>query len=143
MHPAKQDWDFNGYMSTYDAAECGSAAPRKLRLQRRRIPHFSARPSPPPPRRPAASAAATRCTEVCASCHGLARIAYRNLVGVCFNEDEAKAMAEDKDVMDGPDEGEMFERPGKLSDYFPSPYPNEEAARFANNGRTPPTSRSS
>ena len=76
---------------------------------------------------------------MCASCHSLARIAYRNLVGVCFNEDEAKAMAEDKDVMDGPnDEGEMFERPGKLSDYFPSPYPNEEAARFANNGAYPP-----
>ena len=29
-------------------------------------------------------------------------------------------------------------RPGKLSDYFPSPYPNEEAARAANNGAYPP-----
>jgi len=78
-------------------------------------------------------------TQVCASCHGLARIAYRNLIGVCYSEAEAKAMAEDKDVIDGPnDEGEMFERPGKLSDYFPSPYPNEEAARFANNGAYPP-----
>ena len=77
--------------------------------------------------------------QVCASCHGLARIAYRNLVGVCYSEAEAKAMAEDTDVMDGPnDEGEMFERPGKLSDYLPSPYPNEEAARFANNGAYPP-----
>lgn len=48
-------------------------------------------------------------------------------------------MAEDTDVIDGPnDEGEMFERPGKLSDYMPSPYPNEEAARFANNGAYPP-----
>ena len=70
--------------------------------------------------------------QVCASCHGLSRIAYRNLVGVCYSEAEMKAMAEDTDVKDGPnDEGEMFERPGKLSDYFPSPYPNEEAARFA------------
>jgi ubiquinol-cytochrome c reductase cytochrome c1 subunit len=78
-------------------------------------------------------------TQVCASCHGLKRIAYRNLVGVCYSEEEAKAMAEDTDVMDGPnDEGEMFERPGKLSDYLPSPYPNEEAARFANNGAYPP-----
>merc|ERR1719421_740448 len=78
-------------------------------------------------------------SQVCASCHGLRAIAYRNLVGVCYNEDEAKAMAEDTDVMDGPnDQGEMFERPGKLSDYFPSPYPNEEAARFANNGAYPP-----
>jgi len=77
--------------------------------------------------------------QVCASCHGLARIAYRNLAGVCYSEAEVKAMAEDTDVMDGPnDEGEMFERPGKPSDYLPSPYPNEEAARFANNGAYPP-----
>lgn len=42
-------------------------------------------------------------------------------------------------VRDGPDEkGEFFERPGKLSDFFPSPYPNEEAARYANNGAYPP-----
>lgn len=41
--------------------------------------------------------------------------------------------------MDGPDEsGEMFTRPGKLSDYFPKPYPNPEAARVANNGALPP-----
>ena len=78
-------------------------------------------------------------TQVCASCHGLARIAYRNLVNVMYSESEVKAMAEDTDVKDGPnDEGEMFERPGKLSDYLPSPYPNEEAARFANNGAYPP-----
>lgn len=39
-------------------------------------------------------------------------------------------------VRDGPDEeGNYFERPGKLSDYFPSPYPNENAARAANNGK--------
>jgi len=77
--------------------------------------------------------------QVCASCHGLSRVAYRNLVGVCYSESEVKAMAEDTDVQDGPnDEGEMFERPGKPSDYFPSPYPNEEAARYANNGAYPP-----
>ena len=143
MHPAKQDWDFNGYMSTYDAARCSSAAPRKIAPSASaQSPIFSG--SPPHPLLPSPPPRSIRrghqvYTEVCASCHGLARIAYRNLVGVCFNEDEAKAMAEDKDVMDGPnDEGEMFERPGKLSDYFPSPYPNEEAARFANNGAYPP-----
>jgi len=97
-------------------------------------------------------------------------------VDVCYSEEEVKAMAEDTDVIDGPnDEGEMFERPGapqrrmrtsgrvmrwfratyrprrirltdlpwsvstgKLSDYLPSPYPNEEAARYANNGAYPP-----
>ncbi len=42
-------------------------------------------------------------------------------------------------VTDGPDdEGNMFERPGKLIDYFPSPYPNDEAAKAANNGALPP-----
>lgn len=42
-------------------------------------------------------------------------------------------------VLDGPDDdGNMFERPGKLSDRFPNPYPNDEAARAANNGALPP-----
>jgi len=42
-------------------------------------------------------------------------------------------------VKDGPnDKGEMFDRPGKLSDYFPNPYPNPEAAAAANNGAIPP-----
>lgn len=66
-------------------------------------------------------------------------IAYRNLVGVSHTEAEAKAEAAEVMVTDGPDEhGNMFQRPGKLSDYFPSPYPNEEAARAANNGAYPP-----
>ena len=61
------------------------------------------------------------------------------MIGVCYTEDEVKALAEDIEVQDGPnDEGEMFDRSGKPSDYFPSPYPNEEAARFANNGAYPP-----
>jgi ubiquinol-cytochrome c reductase cytochrome c1 subunit len=78
-------------------------------------------------------------TSVCASCHSLNRISYRNLVGVCYSEDEAKALAEDITVMDGPnDTGEMFERPGKLSDRLPSPYKNEEQARSINNGALPP-----
>lgn len=77
--------------------------------------------------------------EVCSSCHSLNRIAYRNLVGVTHTEAEMKELAAENDFEDGPnDEGEMFERPGKLSDYHPSPYPNEEAARAANNGAAPP-----
>lgn len=48
------------------------------------------------------------------------------------------------EVQDGPNEdGEMFMRPGKLSDYFPKPYPNPEAARAANNGALPQTSATS
>lgn len=77
--------------------------------------------------------------QVCAACHSMRYIAYRNLVGVTHTEAEAKAEAEQITVRDGPDDtGNYFERPGKLSDYFPSPYPNEEAARAANNGAYPP-----
>lgn len=48
-------------------------------------------------------------------------------------------MAEEVEYEDGPnDQGEMFTRPGKLSDYMPSPYPNEEAARASNVGALPP-----
>lgn len=66
-------------------------------------------------------------------------VAYRHLVGVCYSEEEAKALAQEVEVQDGPnDDGEMFMRPGKLSDYFPKPYPNPEAARAANNGALPP-----
>ncbi|XP_063382317.1 cytochrome c1, heme protein, mitochondrial [Cydia fagiglandana] len=77
--------------------------------------------------------------QVCKACHSLQYIAFRNLVGVSHTEDEAKAEAAEVMVKDGPDEeGNYFERPGKLSDYFPSPYPNENAARAANNGAYPP-----
>ncbi|KAJ1928869.1 cytochrome c1 [Tieghemiomyces parasiticus] len=77
--------------------------------------------------------------EVCSSCHSMDRIAFRNLVNVTHTLDEAKALAEEYEFKDGPDEhGEMFMRPGKLSDYLPGPYPNEEAARAANAGAYPP-----
>jgi ubiquinol-cytochrome c reductase cytochrome c1 subunit len=67
------------------------------------------------------------------------RVAWRNLVGVSHTVDEVKAMAEEVEYEDGPnDEGEMFQRPGKLADYMPAPYPNEEAARAGNNGGLPP-----
>ncbi|KAM4688555.1 cytochrome c1, heme protein, mitochondrial [Discoglossus pictus] len=77
--------------------------------------------------------------QVCAACHSMEYIAFRNLIGVSHTEAEAKALAEEFEIVDGPDEnGEMFTRPGKLSDYFPKPYPNSEAARASNNGALPP-----
>ncbi|KAG9001484.1 cytochrome c1 [Tulasnella sp. JGI-2019a] len=77
--------------------------------------------------------------EVCAACHSLDRIAWRNLVGVSHGVDEVKAMAEEVEYEDGPnDAGENFMRPGKLADYMPKPYPNEEAARAGNGGALPP-----
>ncbi|CAO2172679.1 unnamed protein product [Urochloa humidicola] len=62
-----------------------------------------------------------------------------DLVSVAYTEEETKAMAAEIEVVDGPnDEGEMFTRPGKLSDRFPQPYANEQAARYANGGAYPP-----
>lgn len=77
--------------------------------------------------------------QVCSACHSMRFLAFRNLVDVCYSEDETKEIAAENMVMDGPnDAGEMFERPGKLSDYFPKPYANDEAASAANNGAIPP-----
>jgi ubiquinol-cytochrome c reductase cytochrome c1 subunit len=77
--------------------------------------------------------------QVCSSCHSIDRIAFRNLVGVTHTEAQAKKIAESYDLKDGPnDEGEMFERPGKLADKIPGPYENEQQARGANNGALPP-----
>lgn len=77
--------------------------------------------------------------QVCASCHSLNKIAFRNLVGVSHTEEQAKALAESYEIVDGPNDiGEMFERPGKLSDKLPGPYQNEEQARSSNAGALPP-----
>lgn len=77
--------------------------------------------------------------EVCASCHSLSRIPYRSLVGSVLTVDEAKTQAEENEYDSEPnDEGEIEKRPGKLSDYLPAPYKNDEAARAANNGALPP-----
>lgn len=77
--------------------------------------------------------------EVCSTCHSLDRIAWRNLVGVSHTVDEVKAMAEEIEYEDGPgDDGEMFQRPGKLADHMPRPYKNDEAARAGNAGALPP-----
>ena len=81
-------------------------------------------------------------TEVCASCHSMKYLSYRNLAekgGPEFPEDQAKAIAASFEVMDGPNaDGEMFARPGKLSDKFVMPYDNVKAAQAANGGAYPP-----
>ena len=81
-------------------------------------------------------------TEVCASCHSMKYLSYRNLAekgGPEFTEAEAKVIAASFEVTDGPNaEGEMFQRPGKLSDKFVMPYENVEAAKAANGGAYPP-----
>ena len=77
--------------------------------------------------------------EVCASCHSLELIRFRELVGVTHTKEEVKQLAKEVDVVDGPNaEGEMFERPAKPYDAIPSPFPNKQAARAANGGAYPP-----
>jgi ubiquinol-cytochrome c reductase cytochrome c1 subunit len=77
--------------------------------------------------------------DVCSACHSMNLVSYRNLSQIGFTEDEVKDIAASVQVQDGPnDAGEMFERPGKPSDAFKAPFPNEQAARAANNGALPP-----
>uniref|UniRef100_A0A7S3VM99 Cytochrome c domain-containing protein n=2 Tax=Dunaliella tertiolecta TaxID=3047 RepID=A0A7S3VM99_DUNTE len=77
--------------------------------------------------------------QVCAACHSMHHLHWRQLVGVAYTEDEVKALAAETEVEDGPnDEGEMYLRPGRLADKLPSPYANEQAARYANGGAYPP-----
>ena len=81
-------------------------------------------------------------TEVCAACHSMKYLSYRNLLeegGPEFSETQAKAIAAQFEITDGPNsEGEMFQRPAKLSDKFVMPYPNAKAAQAANGGAYPP-----
>ena len=77
--------------------------------------------------------------EVCNGCHSADMLAYRNLVDIGWSEDEAKELAGNYEVEDGPDdEGEMFMRSARLSDRFVAPFANEKAARAANGGAFPP-----
>ena len=77
--------------------------------------------------------------QVCSACHSLQFLHFRQLVGVTHTEEQAKALARSVRIVDGPnEEGAMYEREGTLADTFPPPYPNEEFARFANNGGLPP-----
>lgn len=76
---------------------------------------------------------------VCAACHSLRLVAYRNLEGIGLGEAAIKAIAAEKEVADGPDEaGDMFTRPARPADRFASPFPNANAARASNNGALPP-----
>ncbi len=108
--PAAMDWSFNGLFGTYDR----DALRRGFQVYK----------------------------EVCAGCHSLNQIAFRNLAqpgGPEFSEAEVKAIAKEYLVEDGPDDyGDMFERDALPKDKFPSPYPNENAARAANGGAYPP-----
>src|SRR5205807_3192634 len=108
--PPSQKWSFAGPFGTYDRG----ALQRGLKIYK----------------------------EVCSACHGLSYIAFHNLAdpgGPGYTAAQARAFASEYKIKDGPnDQGEMFERPGRPADYFPSPFPNEQAARAANGGAAPP-----
>lgn len=77
--------------------------------------------------------------EVCAACHSVKALSFRNLTEIGFSEDQAKTVAAEYSIQDGPnDQGAMYMRPGRITDYLPSPYSNEKEARLANNGALPP-----
>jgi len=108
--PPSQKWSFAGPFGTYDRG----ALQRGLKVYK----------------------------EVCSNCHGLSYIAFRNLAdpgGPGYSIAQTAALAAEYKIKDGPnDQGEMFERPGRPADYFPSPFANEQAARAANGGAAPP-----
>ncbi len=77
--------------------------------------------------------------EVCAACHSMNRVAFRNLQDIGFSEEDVKQIAASYQVKDGPNDlGEMFDRPGVPSDYFIAPFDSKEAAAASNNGAVPP-----
>jgi ubiquinol-cytochrome c reductase cytochrome c1 subunit len=111
--PPKVEWSFDGPFGTFDRA----AAQRGFQVYE----------------------------EVCSRCHSLNLLHYGDLGpsgpggGLGYTEEQAKAFASTKQVTDGPnDQGEMFQRPGRPSDKFVAPFPNEKAARAALNGALPP-----
>ena len=108
--PPLQHWSFSGPFGTYDPAQLQ----RGFQIYR----------------------------EVCSNCHSLKLLSFRNLAdagGPGFTEAQAKAVAESYQITDGPnDQGQMFQRPGKISDFFPAPFPNDQAARAALGGGLPP-----
>ncbi len=108
--PPRQHWSFSGPFGTYDPAQLQ----RGFKVYK----------------------------EVCSACHSLKLIAFRTLAdpdGPAFSEAQAETIAAGYQVTDGPnDQGQMFQRPGRLADTFPPPFPNDQAARAALGGGLPP-----
>jgi ubiquinol-cytochrome c reductase cytochrome c1 subunit len=77
--------------------------------------------------------------EVCSACHPVKHLYFRDLTQLGYSEDQVKGIAAQYKVNDGPnDQGQMYERPASPSDPIPGPFPNDEAARAAENGALPP-----
>jgi ubiquinol-cytochrome c reductase cytochrome c1 subunit len=107
--PPHQHWSFDGVFGTYERA----ALQRGFQVYK----------------------------EVCSTCHHLSYVHFRDLAALGYTEDQIKGIAAawPQQVTDGPnDTGQMFQRPARPSDIIPGPFPNDEAARAANNGALPP-----
>ncbi len=79
--------------------------------------------------------------EVCAACHSLHQVAFRDLEHIGFSAPEVKAIAKNWAIevpSINPDTGEAASRKATPADKFPTPYANEVAARAANNNALPP-----
>lgn len=81
-------------------------------------------------------------TEVCAGCHGINLVSFRNLADLGYTEGQIKGFANDQWKIEvptiNPETGEAATRKPVLADRFPNPYANETAARAANNNAYPP-----
>lgn len=110
MKPEPQSWTFAGFFGHFDQAQMQ----RGFQVYR----------------------------EVCASCHSMSLVAFRHLGlpgGPHFGDPEVRALAAEYEVTDGPDDaGDMFQRPGRPSDYIPAPFANVQAAAASNGGAAPP-----
>jgi ubiquinol-cytochrome c reductase cytochrome c1 subunit len=103
-----QSWSFDGVFGTYDRA----AQQRGFQVYK----------------------------EVCSTCHPVKHLYFRDLADIGYSEDEVKAIASTYQVTNEQpdDQGQMYQRPGRPSDPIPGPFPNDQAARAANNGALPP-----
>jgi ubiquinol-cytochrome c reductase cytochrome b/c1 subunit len=107
--PPKQSWSFAGWFGKYDTAQLQ----RGLKVYK----------------------------EVCAACHSMSMVAFRNLAdpgGPGYSPAQAAALASEYKIKDIDEAGQPIERDGRPADYFPSPFPNEAAAKAANGGVAPP-----
>lgn len=77
--------------------------------------------------------------EVCAACHSMDLIAFRNLEALGYSQEQVKSFAAEYEVPAEPNEdGEVLDRPARPTDHFVSPYANAEEAKALNNGALPP-----
>ncbi len=78
--------------------------------------------------------------EVCAACHSVEMLSFRNLAepgGPGYSPAQAAAVAAEYKIADTDDSGQPKERAGRVADTFPKPFPNDKAA-VATYGAVPP-----